>query len=131
MATDDPSGTTVPPVLLLLHGDILVRSALAGYLRECGYTVVETGNLDEARQALRSDLHFDVAFIDVEGDASPDGFAVAQAVRKHRPGMKVLLASSVRRAAVEAGELCEQGPMLARPYDPQILERNIQRLLAR
>ena len=131
MTTANPSGTAVAPVLLLLHGEILVRSALAGYLRECGYTVVEIGNLDEARQALRSEMHFDVAFIDVEGDASAEGFEISQAIRKHRPGVKILMATSVRRAAVEAGELCEQGPMLARPYDHQILERNIQRLLAR
>jgi two-component SAPR family response regulator len=76
-------------------------------------------------------MHFDVAFIDVEGDTSADGFEISQAIRKHRPGVKILLAASVRRAAAEAGDLCEHGPHLAKPYDHQPLERHIQRLLAR
>ena len=35
--------TPEPRTLLLVHGDILVRTALAAYLRECGYDVVEAG----------------------------------------------------------------------------------------
>lgn len=131
MTTSDDTRTPDTAILLLFHRDILIRSALAEYLRECGYTVVETGHLDEARQALRSEMHFDAAFIDVEGPASALGFALAQDIRQQRPHMKVLLAASVRRAAAEAGDLCEQGPMLSKPYDHRTLERHIQRLLAR
>ena len=60
--------TPEPTTLLLVHGDILVRTALAAYLRECGYDVVEAGTHDEAIQALRLDMKFDLAFLDIEGD---------------------------------------------------------------
>ena len=60
--------TPEPATLLLVHGDILVRTALAAYLRECGYDVVEAGTTEEAVQALRLDMKFDLAFLDVEGD---------------------------------------------------------------
>ena len=131
MTTADCAQTPVSPVLLLLHRDVLVRSALGAYLRECGYTVIETTQADEVRQLLRTERDIDIAFIDIEGEGSGEGFEIAQTIRKHRPSVQVLLAASVGRAAAEAGELCEQGPMLARPYDHQILERNIRRLLAR
>jgi DNA-binding response OmpR family regulator len=119
--------TPEPRTLLLVHGDILVRTALAAYLRECGYDVVEAGTTEEAIQALRLDMKFDLAFLDVEGA----GFQLAQTIRKHRPQVRVVLAAGVPRAAAEAGELCEQGPAQRKPYDHRTLERHIRRLLAR
>jgi DNA-binding response OmpR family regulator len=122
--------TPEPRTLLLVHGDILVRTALAAYLRECGYDVVEAGTTEEAIQALRLDMKFDLAFLDVDGDQGA-GFQLAQTIRKHRPQVRVVLAAGVPRAAAEAGELCEQGPTQRRPYDHRTLERHIRRLLAR
>ncbi len=122
--------TPEPPTLLLVHGDILVRTALAAYLRECGYEVVEAGTPEEATQALRLEMKFDLAFLDIEGDEGA-GFQLAQSIRKHRPEVRVVLAAGIPRAAAEAGELCEQGPMQRRPYDHRTLERHIRRLLAR
>jgi DNA-binding NtrC family response regulator len=116
--------------LLLVHRDILVRTALAAYLRECGYDVVEAGTTEEVVEALRLDMKFDVAFLDVEGDEGA-GFQLAQTIRKHRPAVRVVLAAGVPSAAAEAGELCEQGPTQRRPYDHRALERHIRRLLAR
>ncbi len=122
--------TPEPPTLLLVHGDILVRTALAAYLRECGYEVVEAGTPEEATQALRLEMKFDLAFLDIEGNEGA-GFQLAQSIRKHRPEVRVVLAAGIPRAAAEAGELCEQGPMQRRPYDHRTLERHIRRLLAR
>ena len=122
--------TPEPPTLLLVHGDILVRTALAAYLRECGYEVVEAGTPEEATQALRLEMKFDLAFLDVEGNEGA-GFQLAQSIRKHRPEVRVVMAAGVPRAAAEAGELCEQGPHQRRPYDHRTLERHIRRLLAR
>lgn len=122
--------TPEPSTLLLVHGDILVRTALAAYLRECGYDVVEAGTTEEAIQALRLDMKFDLAFLDIEGDEGA-GFQLAQTIRKHRPQVRVVLAAGVPRAAAEAGELCEQGPTQRKPYDHRTLERHIRRLIAR
>ena len=46
--------TPEPSTLLLVHGDILVRTALAAYLRECGYDVVEAGTTEEAAGVPRA-----------------------------------------------------------------------------
>jgi DNA-binding NtrC family response regulator len=116
--------------LLLVHGDILVRTALAAYLRECGYEIVEAGTTEEAIQALRLDMKFDLAFLDIEGDEGA-GFQLAQTIRKQRPDVRVVLAAGVPRAAAEAGALCEQGPAQRKPYDHRTLERHIRRLIAR
>lgn len=117
-------------VVLLLDGDVLTRSAVAGYLRECGYTVIETAAVTEARAVLEADHRIDVAFLDVDGDAEGDAFALAQWIRRQHVATRVILAAGPARVASEAGDLCEKGPMLAKPYDHQLLEREIRRLLA-
>jgi DNA-binding NtrC family response regulator len=103
---------------------------LAAYLRECGYEVVEVRGPGDARRLLNSGAKANVAFIDLAAKGEVDGFGLAQWIRLQRPDIKVLLTSGVRRAAETAGDLCEQGPHLAKPYDHLHLEAQIRRLLA-
>jgi len=117
--------------ILLVEGNALVRMALAGYLRECGYSVVETDNPGEAKQLLKAGAKADIAFIDLDAKDGIDGFALSHWIRGVRPDLKVLLSSGVRRAVETAGDLCEQGPHLAKPYEHRDLEAQIRRLLAR
>jgi CheY-like chemotaxis protein len=119
------------PAILLVEGNALTRMAVAGYLRECGYEVVETGNPDEARRALQGGARPDIAFIDLDAKDGIDGFGLAQWIREHRPDIRVLLSSGVRRTAETAGDLCQDGPHLAKPYHHRDLEAQIRRLLAR
>lgn len=108
-----------------------MRMAIAGYLRECGYAVIEADNPSEARKLLEAGTQADVAFIDLEATGQLDGFALAHWIRKTRPNLQVLLTSGVRRASQTAGDLCEEGPHLAKPYAHHDLEAQIRRLLAR
>jgi hypothetical protein len=62
---------------------------------------------------------------------SPDGFAIANWIRREKAQTKVILTSGIKRTAKEAGKLCEHGPMLAKLYEHADLERHIHRLLAR
>jgi DNA-binding response OmpR family regulator len=120
-----------PETVLLVDPEILVRMALAEYLRECGYRVVEAANSDEARLVLEQGRRrIDMLLVDVAVPGSSDGFALAQWARTHKAGLPVILVGSVERAADVAGDLCEDGPMLNKPYDHQILLDRIKRLLA-
>jgi DNA-binding response OmpR family regulator len=105
--------------------------AVAAYLRECGYQVIETVGSAEARRLLQGGAPADAAVIDVDADGKTDGFGLAQWIRLQRPDIKVLLTAGVQRTAQTAGDLCEQGPRLAKPYDHRNLEAQIRRLLAR
>ncbi len=60
-----------------------------------------------------------------------DGFGLAHRVRRERPALKIILTSGAVRTAKEAGDLCEHGPILAKPCDHADLERKIRALLAR
>jgi DNA-binding response OmpR family regulator len=101
------------------------------YLRECGYAVLEASNADEALLILQApDLHIDVVFCVVELPGTLDGFGLARWVRANLPDTQMILAGDVSRTAKVAGQLCEEGPMMKRPYDHQLLADSIKRLLA-
>lgn len=126
---DSKAPTSAKPVLLLFDRNVLIRAALADYLRGCGFTVIETGTLEEANAVLGSEHHIDLAFLEI-GEDSAQGFGLAQMIRKARPHAKVMIASGVANAAAEAGDLCERGPRAAKPYDHSLLEQHIRRLIA-
>jgi CheY-like chemotaxis protein len=124
------SAATPPPTVLVVADEVLVRLALSDYLRECGYNVLEASDAREAIEIMTSEALVDIAFSDITMPGSLDGFGLAQWIRRERPDIKVVLTSGVARSARAAAELCEDGPMLAKPYEHADLERRIRALLA-
>jgi len=128
-----PAGLAEPPAqaVLVVDGDIVSRHAISDYLRQCGYAVVEAANTDEALRALAEPaLGIDVILCDIAAIGTRSGFELASWVRSHRPGLEVKLAGSVDVAARTAADLCEAGPHLARPYEPEAVVDYIIRLRA-
>jgi len=121
-----------PPVetVLVVEDEVLIRITISEYLRSCGYKVFEAASADEAIVVLQqSDLTIDMVLSDVEMPGSMDGFGLSRWIRQNRPGLDVILAGTPARAADAAGDLCENGPKLAKPYDPQIVVGRIKQLL--
>jgi len=117
--------------ILVAEGEVLVRMMIAQYLRDCGYKVIEAASTDEAVTVLdHRDLSVDIVLSDVEMPGRLDGFGLSQWVRQHKPGLHVILVGTPMRAADVAADLCESGPMLAKPYEPQVVVDRIRRLLS-
>lgn len=117
--------------ILLVDAEVLVRHELAEYLRHCGYRVVEASGTDEAVTVL-SDAgdEIDALLCEVGAVGETSAFDLARWVREHRPHLPVLLAGNPEKAAQQAGELCDEGPALSRPYDPAVVVDRIRRSLA-
>lgn len=118
------------PTVLVVDDQVLIRMGIAEFLRSCSFRVVEAGSAEEAIRILQNDEPIHVVFTDVCMAGSLDGFGLAQWVRRERPGVKVILASGVTRTVQAAGDLCDDAPFLAKPYDPRQVERYIRLLLA-
>jgi CheY-like chemotaxis protein len=117
--------------VLVVEDDVLVRLVIAGYLRECGYRVIEAASADEAVRILESgEPHVDVVLTDVEMPGEMDGFGLARWARRAQPSVEVVMAGTPARAADAAGELCDEGPMPVRPHPPSAVLARIRRLLA-
>jgi DNA-binding response OmpR family regulator len=119
------------PAILLVEHDLLIRQPLAEYLRECGYKVIEAIHTDEAIAVLSaSDVAIDLVLADVRSPGQVDGFGLAHWIRSRRLPARVVLAGTVKRVAATAEQLCENGPLLSKPYDHALLHDRITRELA-
>jgi CheY-like chemotaxis protein len=117
--------------ILVLDDDVLVRMPICQYLRDCGYRVLEAASADEATTILqKQEIQVDVVLTDIEMSGAMNGFAFAKWARSMRPELDIVLAGTPERAAYAAGELCEHGPILTKPYDHKIALDHIKRLLA-
>jgi hypothetical protein len=103
---------------------------LRGRDRDCGHKVLEASAGDEAVRILSSPAVVEIVFWNVQVPGQTDGFALAQGVRRERPGIKVVLTSGVTRAVEAAGHICDDGPLICKPYEPAQVEQYIRRLLA-
>jgi DNA-binding response OmpR family regulator len=120
----------IPATVLVVDGEVIIRTEISAYLRDCGYRVIEAATSDEALHVLSANSEpVKIILTDVQLPGSLDGFGLARWVRSNKPGVGVVLAGTAQRAAVAAGELCEDGPTLSKPYDPQIVADRIKRLL--
>lgn len=120
-----------PSRVLIADGDIVVRHALAEYLRDCGFHVIEASTLDEALalleqpEAVRPELI--LSDVDLPGG---NGFAFRAQVREQYPDIHFVLAGNIDTAVRSAEQMCEEHNPVAKPYHHQIVLDRIRRLLA-
>jgi DNA-binding response OmpR family regulator len=118
------------PTILVIEPDVLVRTTISQYLRDCGYRVIEGTTAQDVWKALGAPAKVDIVFAEVRLAEGVDGFTLASRIRQTHPDIDVILTSSVAGAAEKSAELCDQGP-IGKPYHPTELLARIQRLRAR
>ena len=120
-----------PQCLIVADADVLIRNALAEYLRHCGYKVFEAATSDEVVIALEEgSLEIDALLSDAELPGRYNAFELRIWIKDQYPDVDVVLAGNIDSAAGAAGQLCDDGPHLRRPYDPESVAAHIKRLLA-
>lgn len=131
LTSDIAAAAKSAETLLVVEPDVLVRHSICDYLRECGFTVLEAVDAEEGLAVMQNvGRMVDLILCEAGTSGAADGFLLAQWLRANRPGLPIILVGSPAKAAEMAGDLCEAGPALAKPYDPQILLDRIKRLLA-
>jgi len=127
---DRPAPAPRKDTVFVVVDETVIRSVIAGYLRDCEYKVIEAANSDEALVVLRQpNIAVDVLFSDIEKAGSISGVALAQWVRAHRPTIEIVLTRTVSEAAKAAGYLCEHGPAMSKPYEPEAVVEKVRQLL--
>ena len=115
------------PVVLVVEDEIFIRLASADWLRDAGCDVIEAATYEEAPAVLHSDdVSPELVLGDVGLTGEGNGFALRAWVRARRPEVRIVLAGSIEAAA----DICDDGPHLARPYDPQGVADHVRQLLA-
>ena len=117
-------------IIMVVDADILARMAIADFLRDCGYKVIEAGSGAEVLAVLKAGHKIEVLLIDMQLRSSEDGFALTREIRAQHPGIVVIRTSTTAKLADKAADLCDDGP-LVKPYHPQELLHRIQKLRQR
>jgi DNA-binding NtrC family response regulator len=122
--------TFADATLLVVETQTLVRMALASYLRQCGYKVIEAATTCEATTVLnRHEIRMSVLLAGITSTGKLSVFELLQYTRSKRPEIETVTFGSPTGAARTAGDLCHAGPA-EHPYDPTSLESHIRQLLA-
>lgn len=115
--------------VIVLEPDVIVRTEICDYLRECGYRVIEGVAAQDAYTVLQTDTHVDLLLTEVSLRGETGGFELAQEIRQTRPEIAVILVSGISNLVQKAHDLCGQSPV-RKPYRPEDIERRIRALLA-
>ncbi len=127
MAAPRPS----PPhqTILIVESEVLVRHALAEYLRGCGFGVIETATALEAKTVMQRGPHVDLMLADARIAGEEGGFALAQWTRRYRPGVTVTLTSTLANKSEVVANLC--GRHHPSPASATLIRDRIQAMRAR
>ena len=106
--------------VLLVENDLFVRLATAESFEKAGAEVLQANSTAEAWAILQADPAIGLVFCDVGSPEVRDGFALAEAARRLKPSLSIVLTSAI---SVE-----DQGfALLLKPYN----ELDIEMLVAR
>jgi len=123
--------TPQPDSIIVADSEVIIRNVLSDYLRQCGYKVIDAATSDEVIEILVNGAGpFAAVLSDADLGGSMNAFSLRFWVREKRPEIHFILAGNVDVAAKAAGTLCDQGPHLKRPYDPQHVMTHIKQLLS-
>lgn len=111
----DAQACLIGATILVADDDVIVRIAIAEYLRDCGFRVIEASGGAEAKTVLQYGPEISVLFADARLVGEQNGFALAQWVRLHRPRVSVILSAGLARKSEAAAKLCAGGDTQAPP----------------
>ena len=126
MAMASQEESTRQPAVLLVEDEILIRSAVAEFLRGAGYRVIEAADAGEAVAIFASGTQIDLVFSDVNMPGPMDGVGLVRWIADHHPGIHVILTSAISHAR-RAGE--SGAGFLMKPYRLAEAARRIASLL--
>lgn len=126
MARADPTFTNGHgPLVLVVEDEILLRYVTADYLEDCGFSVLQAANADEAVGLLRRNREVGAVFSDIQMPGSMNGLGLAHWISETLPGVKVLLTSGQVLPAAAT-----EWTLLAKPYDMAEVERRLREMTA-
>ena len=93
--------------VLLVDDEAMIRIALAEYLEDCGFAVIQAGDSDEAISVLcQPSITVDLVFTDVRMPEQMDGIGLARWVFENKPNIPIIIASGQVAKDAAASDLC-------------------------
>ena len=81
------------PLVLVVEDEFFLRYVTAEYLEDCGFSVLQAANADEAVGLLQTNSDVGAVFSDIQMPGSMNGLGLAHWITETLPDVKVLLTS--------------------------------------
>jgi CheY-like chemotaxis protein len=117
----------LPPVVLIVEDEPILRMNAVDFIEEAGFQVVEAADADEAIQILERRPDIRIVLTDIQMPGSMDGLKLAAFVRNRWPPIELIITSA--RYVLDR-DLPERGVFLPKPYSPRTVVEILQRLAA-
>jgi CheY-like chemotaxis protein len=114
--------------ILVVEDEVLIRMAVADFLRDGGYRVLEASNAAEAQKVMATAEPIALVFTDITMPGAMDGLGLAAWIRRQYPAVEIILTSGVASRVPTAKQA---GAFVDKPYSYEALIAQIHRLLAR
>jgi DNA-binding NtrC family response regulator len=102
--------------VLVVEDEVFIREDVSQHLEDCGFTVLQAANADEALKVIQSRADIDLVFTDVRMPGEMDGLQLAAWVLEQRPNIPVIIASGDFGRAAAIRELCGAHHAFTKPY---------------
>ena len=117
--------------ILVVEDDAVVRGFVIGQLQALGYRTIAAQDARSALALVERGEPFDLLFTDVVMPGGMSGRELADAVARHRPGLRVLYASGYTEDAVlHQARLDESVLLLMKPYRRPQLAQMVRQALS-
>jgi CheY-like chemotaxis protein len=111
----------IPPIVLVVEDDMMLRMRAVDMVEDAGYVPVEAVDADEAFAILQARSDIALLFTDIQMPGSMDGLQLAHAVHERWPLLKIILVSGqlelpgiqIPRDSRFFGKPLESGQMIA------------------
>lgn len=119
-----------PPVILLAEDEAAVREFVRVVLERAGYDVLEAASGDQALElAADPSEPIDLLLTDVIMPRMK-GPALAETLRRSRPGLRVLFMSGFTDESLPSGSGAKSFSLLSKPFRGKALLEKVQEVLA-
>src|SRR6202521_2848224 len=85
--------TPVPPKVLVVEDEMMLRMRAVDIVEDAGFTPIEAVNADDALAILESRSDIDLLLTDIQMPGTIDGLKLAHAVHARWPSIKIMLVS--------------------------------------
>jgi PAS domain S-box-containing protein len=121
--------------ILIVDDEEGLLDIAAEFLTSLGYRVLMASSQVDALRILEGDEHIDLLFTDIVLPGHMDGYGLAEAAHKLRPGIRILAASGFSKRWKAADDDDSKPPsdlvqsLLVKPYSRKDLARAVRRAL--
>ena len=115
-------------VILVAEDEDLVRLIATDILEECGFSVIEAENAEEALTVLEARPDVRLLFTDINMPGALNGIELARQVHDRWPHVLLVLTSGQR--APRRADIPDEGRFLAKPYAAEQLVGQVEELLS-